>query len=63
MSLKKKLKKLRVKEAELDWWIEKFGEQKGPKLWLELVHHRRSRNKEIIKSLSGVGFILKLLGK
>jgi hypothetical protein len=56
MGLKKKAKRL-------DWWVEKFGEKDGKKLFLEQQRHRRKRTLEILKSLSGVGFLLKLLGR
>jgi hypothetical protein len=44
-------------------WQKEFGEEKGQKLWLEARRAKRKRTLEIVKTLSGIGFLLKLLGK
>ena len=54
---------LKKKGKRLSWWVENFGPVEGKKLFLEQQRHKRKRTLEILKSLSGVGFLLKLLGK
>ena len=44
-------------------WQAEFGEKEGKKLWLEARRHKRKRTVEIIKTLSGLGLLLRLLGK
>ena len=44
-------------------WQEEFGEERGKDLWLEARKHKRRRTIEIIKTLSGIGFLLKLIGR
>ena len=44
-------------------WQEEFGEKEGKKHWLEARKHKRRRTIEIIKTLSGIGFLLRFLGK
>ena len=54
---------LKGKEKRLEWWISKFGEKAGRKYFIEQQQHRRKRTIEIVKTLSGITFLLRLLGK
>jgi hypothetical protein len=56
MGLKKKAKRL-------EWWVEKFGEVDGKALFIEQQRHKRKRTIELVKTLSGITFLLRLLGK
>jgi hypothetical protein len=47
----------------LEKWEEEFGEKEGKKFWLEARRHKRKRTIEIIKTLSGISFLLKLIGR
>jgi len=44
-------------------WKAEFGDKRGRELWLEARKHKRRRTIEIIKTLSGIGFLLKLIGR
>lgn len=54
---------LKKKSKRLEWWIAEFGETRGPRLFLEQLAHKRKRNIEILKTVSGLAFLLKLIGK
>ncbi len=56
MGLKKRSKKL-------NWWIENFGEKEGKKQYLSFLASQRKQRIEVIKTLSGVSMILKMIGK
>jgi hypothetical protein len=56
MGLKKKAKRL-------DWWVEKFGEKEGKKLFLEQQRHRRKRTLTILSGIPVIGAIAKLILK
>lgn len=54
---------LKRKQRKLDWWIANFGEDKGRKLYLDYLEHKRRRTIEIAKAVSGVGLLLRVFGK
>lgn len=54
---------LKKKDKRLDWWIERFGDKAGKKYFIEQQKHKRRRTIEIIKTLSGITFLLKLIGR
>lgn len=54
---------LKKKGRSLAWWIDNFGEVDGKSLFIEQQKHKRKRTLEIVKTLSGIGFLLKLLGR
>ena len=54
---------LKKRQKKLDWWIENFGERDGRKHYLSFLAASRKQRLEILKTISGAAFLLKMLGK